>query len=1365
MSSRIDDYDHDDMPPLQQLSDYEDSDSDSEDDFMEASEVLVDLDSETSHNPSQTSSGSVLTQSQSTDRDNDRDEEMPGLESIPPNSSTASTSSTAQPLSSTIFSAPTPSARFVASHLPHLPRPRSSNRRARVESDDEGDIDRDRRHPFQRTGTGVRPDASTSPTPNPAVSSGSTPNTQRDTPENYGGFFEAISGAGLNGGDAPRMNIPATNGSRSVPRFPFPGFPIPQNFQRTSLSRDQNNHNQPESISISIDLGPIPVLLGAGDQGHAHTHGIHISPRGPDAGVPGVGAGANGPSRMPWMNMGPAPTPETGDGIQPPGVSGGEGNTGQGGPGREHDRTRIFEGGFGEFLSQILGATRGRNGFPFGPGGIFTATGGAGFAGLEQLLNSLRGVPEREDPERARRLVDGLEDVPIGLVRRLERVAALGRGGQETGAVGGDSGCAICWDRLLSPPGEGPEVPGLTETEEVEQKTEEAGPSSGNAQNEASTSAASSHSPEPSSPSKKEKANHPRIVSLPCAHVFHAECLIPWFTRPRQTTCPTCRFDLDPDNLTATPPTRRTQRAAGHQARGPGQREPGTEGNTTRPAQETEIPIPPVVPMAAVGVDDGGAGGFAPENLAGVPPSLSGVQWFPVSLPGLSGAPGTMGGTGGSIGMVGIGMPIMGMPMGGMMGGTRRAQPGSTDAGTGSPSQPSSSGGSPDGPGASGGSSTQNGNAASSSRSNNLESSASSGASTENQPGTTESVTVSGETTFNSGANPSASVSGTGATSTSPVTSSTNTSGASQDNANLNPNQADPSRDILQTFLRILQGVMDASHANGHTIPSRRDTHAAPTTTNVSNASAGQSDSGSGTNPQPTAGQVVDDSGLFNATTSGNSPPTNSDPNTEPHHEHHAQHPHEVWSFGLDFVVGTGPPPGVVSLNIPANTTDPDPDHGVNFGRQHPDHHMDFADDVLMQMDMDMILDPENEGQDHPQNPHTHHFHHTHEDDEDDEEHDLDHQDELGAEVHRMMHAFTGIPNLQERRQRQQQSERDTTQPARPLQPTDDDTATATFGFNIPGMSGWHVVGGPGTNIEEMLHSVFHEIGAMGQQNRTQAQMRPTPTQRPATAPPGRESPAINRPQNSNPRSTSTLPGEIHRLFGNVPSPSVGNTAGNSNTQTASSSRPVSTLPAEMSRLFGNPRSSSAVDITGNNTTQTASSSRSTSILPTERNLTFEDLPPPSAENTTRNSAPQTALSSPAINALPAEDSHLSENVPVNRPASSQASSQHVQNPAAVFAPWTRPPPTPAVGSIPTPAVSAIPSRNARSNVSRSRSNGTEARSSEERRPRSQPARRRPPSQPSDGRPEDSTPLSHFLRGLASFPPPTHVPNGAPRPT
>jgi hypothetical protein len=37
----------------------------------------------------------------------------------------------------------------------------------------------------------------------------------------------------------------------------------------------------------------------------------------------------------------------------------------------------------------------------------------------------------------------------------------------------------------------------------------------------------------------------PQANALPCRHLFHTECLTPWFTI--KTTCPTCRFDLVPE--------------------------------------------------------------------------------------------------------------------------------------------------------------------------------------------------------------------------------------------------------------------------------------------------------------------------------------------------------------------------------------------------------------------------------------------------------------------------------------------------------------------------------------------------------------------------------------------------------------------------------------------------------------------------------------------------------------------------------------------------------------------------------------------------------------------------------------------------
>jgi hypothetical protein len=39
----------------------------------------------------------------------------------------------------------------------------------------------------------------------------------------------------------------------------------------------------------------------------------------------------------------------------------------------------------------------------------------------------------------------------------------------------------------------------------------------------------------------------PEVVAFPCLHLFHSKCLYPWLVR--KTTCPLCRFDVDPNSL------------------------------------------------------------------------------------------------------------------------------------------------------------------------------------------------------------------------------------------------------------------------------------------------------------------------------------------------------------------------------------------------------------------------------------------------------------------------------------------------------------------------------------------------------------------------------------------------------------------------------------------------------------------------------------------------------------------------------------------------------------------------------------------------------------------------------------------------
>lgn len=183
---------------------------------------------------------------------------------------------------------------------------------------------------------------------------------------------------------------------------------------------------------------------------------------------------------------------------------------------------------------------------------------------------------EKEDPERAKKLVAGLEVVPTGLVRRMEKVGGApgGHVDDSTGEVE-VPGCAICWDKLLDTEGGGFKVTENDVTENENSHDDETvdqpaiGDEAPSTDEQPSTAAEPlpEYSSDPATPvitpsplpaidqsstvsAGPTEKEEPMIVSLPCAHVFHASCLIPWFSRPRQTTCPTCRFDIDPENLT-----------------------------------------------------------------------------------------------------------------------------------------------------------------------------------------------------------------------------------------------------------------------------------------------------------------------------------------------------------------------------------------------------------------------------------------------------------------------------------------------------------------------------------------------------------------------------------------------------------------------------------------------------------------------------------------------------------------------------------------------------------------------------------------------------------------------------------------------
>ena len=305
--------------------------------------------------------------------------------------------------------------------------------------------------------------------------------------------------------------------------------------------------------------------------------------------------------------------PQTGEDTADPSTIGNDAT-----PGRAPRGVPIFTAGF-TLTIPLFGPPPGnRPGPAAGPAaagqggapGLFNmdaATREEFFASFAAFFQEFQALDEaREDPERAKKLIAGLDVVPLGLVKRLERVGgAPGGHVGESSAEGSPAGCAICWDTLLD--GESDNFSGQQFSGGEAPQSSSSGTDAVEGQHEAHTandlmdvdapSGSASGTSTPTPPSSEAVT----IISLPCAHVFHASCLLPWFTRAKQATCPTCRFNIDPENLTYTPPPRPAFNRA----------PPGQPGNA--------IPNPaPAGPQAApeVPLDDSATGTRAADAAA-----------------------------------------------------------------------------------------------------------------------------------------------------------------------------------------------------------------------------------------------------------------------------------------------------------------------------------------------------------------------------------------------------------------------------------------------------------------------------------------------------------------------------------------------------------------------------------------------------------------------------------------------------------------------------------------------------------------------------------------------------------------------------
>ncbi|KAF9496656.1 hypothetical protein BDN71DRAFT_730213 [Pleurotus eryngii] len=170
---------------------------------------------------------------------------------------------------------------------------------------------------------------------------------------------------------------------------------------------------------------------------------------------------------------------------------------------------------------------------------------------LTTALGALEGAGG-EDRRRGRMVIRGLEEVPEGLAQRMD---ALKTQGDESGM----GGCAICWDSLLEDAGFGGEAdPQATAPSETARTTTAnqggAAATFGGSTNQTEIpqqhagSSTSADLPTPLATTVPEEPL-PKIVVLPCSHAFHASCLVPWFSKPMRTSCPTCRFNIDPEGI------------------------------------------------------------------------------------------------------------------------------------------------------------------------------------------------------------------------------------------------------------------------------------------------------------------------------------------------------------------------------------------------------------------------------------------------------------------------------------------------------------------------------------------------------------------------------------------------------------------------------------------------------------------------------------------------------------------------------------------------------------------------------------------------------------------------------------------------
>ncbi|KAG9049034.1 hypothetical protein FS837_011413 [Tulasnella sp. UAMH 9824] len=140
-----------------------------------------------------------------------------------------------------------------------------------------------------------------------------------------------------------------------------------------------------------------------------------------------------------------------------------------------------------------------------------------------RALSGLRGSATTTS-NRPQEIIEKMHVLDREELRRFQNLVMLQADNEEDRVRG--ASCSVCCEVLII---------------EDEQKESSLGGEKGKGKEHDSRSSMESDG---SGSSGTHQEDTRRIVALPCTHVFHSTCLVPWFAR--SATCPECRFDLDP---------------------------------------------------------------------------------------------------------------------------------------------------------------------------------------------------------------------------------------------------------------------------------------------------------------------------------------------------------------------------------------------------------------------------------------------------------------------------------------------------------------------------------------------------------------------------------------------------------------------------------------------------------------------------------------------------------------------------------------------------------------------------------------------------------------------------------------------------